>query len=248
MKNNLRRSWGVASGAAFLVLVLFGPAKAEATGVLYQFDNVFSYSGSASSPAGPGPWVDATLQDNANGVLLTVDNLGLTGGEFLSQLYLNINPLDNVNNLTFTFVSGTSGVTAPTIQTGEDGFKADGDGKYDILFNFDTVNSGRFGAGDSITYLIAGISGLSASDFKYLSTSAGGQHGPFYGAGHIQGIAGQTGSDSVWIDPSLGPQIVSVPEPASIALLAISFGLWVMWHLRTRSLRPQPVKVRSVKR
>jgi hypothetical protein len=229
-------------------MATFGPARADATGVFYQFDNVFSYSGSASSPSGPGPWVDATLQDTANGVLLTVDNLGLSGGEFLSQLYLNINPLDDVNSLTFTFVSGTSGVTAPTIQTGEDGFKADGDGKYDILFNFATVNNGRFGAGDTLKYLIAGIGGLSASDFKYLSTSAGGQHGPFYGAGHVQGIAGQTGSDSVWIDPSLGPQIVPVPEPAPFALLAVSLGLWVTWRLRLRSLRLQPVRVRSVKR
>ena len=224
-------------------MALFLPARSNASAVLYQFDDVFSYSGSASSPAGPGPWVDATLQDNANGVLLTINNLGLTGGEFLSQLYLNINPLDNAQNLTFTFVSGTSGVTAPTILTGEDGFKADGDGKYDILFNFATASSGRFGAGDSVTYLIAGISGLSPADFKYLSTSAGGEHGPFYGAGHIQGIAGQTGSDSVWIDPSLGPQIIPVPEPGPTAFTAVLRGLWGVWFLRVRSLRLQPAKI-----
>jgi hypothetical protein len=248
VKKTLRWNWGGAAGVAFLVIALFGPAKSTASGVLYQFDNVFSYSGSASSPAEPGPWVDATLQDNANGVLLTVNNLGLSGGEFLSQLYLNINPLDNVQNLTFTFVSGTSGVNAPTIQTGEDGFKADGDGKYDMLFNFATSNSGRFGAGDSLTYLIAGISGLSSSDFKYLSTSAGGEHGPFYGAAHIQGIAGETGSDSVWLDPSLGPQIIPVPEPSPTAFTAVLLGLWGVWFLRVRSLRPQPARERSVRR
>lgn len=243
MKKILRWSQGIAVGVAFLVIAWFGLARANAVGVLYQFDNVFSYSGSASSPAGPGPWVDATLQDAANGVLLTVNNLGLTGGEFLSQLYLNINPADNVNNLTFTFQSGTSGVTAPTIQTGEDGFKADGDGKYDILFNFSTSNSGRFGAGDSVTYLIAGITGLSSADFKYLSTSSGGEHGPFFGAGHVQGIAGESGSDSVWIDPSLGPQIVPVPEPSSSGLLGAAIGLWVVWRMRVRLVRLQPAKI-----
>jgi hypothetical protein len=243
VKKILRWSWGGAAGTVVLVMALLDPTKSNASAVLYQFDNVFSYSGAASSPAGPAPWVNATLQDNANGVLLTINNLGLTGGEFLSQLYLNINPLDNVNNLTFTFVSGSSGVTAPTIQTGEDGFKADGDGKYDILFNFATANSGRLGAGETLTYLIGGISGLSPSDFKYLSTSAGGQHGPFYGAAHIQGIAGQSGSDSVWIDPSLGPQIIPVPEPAPTAFLAVLLGLWGVWFLRVRSLRLQPAKI-----
>lgn len=243
MKKNLRWSRGVAAVAAFLVIASIGLATANATGVLYQFDNVFSYSGSASSPAGPGPWVDATLQDTANGVLLTVNNLGLTGGEFLSQLYLNVNPADNVNNLTFSFQGGTSGVTAPTIRTGEDGFKADGDGKYDILFNFATSNTGRFGAGDSVSYLIAGISGLSSADFKYLSTSSGGEHGPFYGAGHVQGIAGESGSDSVWIDPSLGPQITPVPEPAPLSLLGAAIGLWAVWCSRVRLMRLQPAKI-----
>ena len=216
------------------------PATATATGVLYQFNDVFSYSGSASSPAGAAPWIDATFQDTANGVLLTVNNPGLTGGEFLSELYLNLNPIDTVNNLTFTFVSGSTGVSAPAIQTGEDLYKADGDGKYDILLSFSTSNSGRFGAGDSLTYLIAGITGISAADFEFKSAPAGG-HGPFYAAAHVQGIAGETGSDSVWIDPALGPQIAPVPEPGPIAFSVVGMGLLsaTLWSRRpiSRPLR-----------
>jgi hypothetical protein len=236
---------GAVIGTSVVLTAWFCSPTANASGIIYQFDDVFSFSGSASSPAGPGPWVDATLQDTANGVLLTVNNPGLSGGEFLSELYLNINPADNVNSLTFTPQGGTSGVSAPTIQTGEDGYKADGDGKYDILFSFATSNPGRFGAGDSLTYLIAGIAGLSSGDFEYKSTPAGG-HGPFFGAAHIQGIAGETGSDSVWIDPSLGPEITPVPEPAPMALLAGSLGLWAVWRLRVRSVRLQTARIRSV--
>jgi hypothetical protein len=243
VKSILSRGRGVVAGVVGVVVFLtawFCPPKANANGILYQFDDVFSYSGSVTSPAGPAPWIDATFQDTANGVLLTVNNPGLSGGEFLSELYLNLNPIDTVNNLTFNFVSGTGGVTPPTIQTGEDGFKADGDGKYDILFSFSASNPGRFGAGDSLTYLIAGIAGLSSADFEYKSTPAGG-HGPFYAAAHVQGIAGETGSDSVWIDPSLGPQITSVPEPAPLALLTVPLAFWALWRLRSR-LQPALAK------
>ena len=244
MKNTFQSAWGVVSGVAVVIAAWICPTTANATGVLYQFNDVFSYSGVVSSPAGPAPWVDATFQDTASGVLLTVNNLGLSSGEFLSELYLNLNPVDTVTNLTFALVSGTSGVNAPTIQAGEDGYKADGDGKYDILLSFSTSNSGRFGAGDSLTCLIAGITGLSATDFEYESTSAGG-HGPFYAAAHVQGIACETGSDSVWMDPSLGPQITPVPEPAPIALLAMAVGLLATTTLWLRGAAPGPLRPQS---
>jgi hypothetical protein len=208
--------------------------QAGATGILYQFDNIFSYSG-ASSPAGLAPWLDATFQDTANGVLLTINDVGLSAGEFLSSIYFNITPADNVNNLIFSYQNGSSGLTSPTIQTGEDGFKADGDGKYDILFNFSTAASGRFGAGDSITYLISGIAGLAATDFSFMSTPAGG-HGPFYAAAHIQGIGGSAGN-SVWVDPSLGPLILPVPEPASGAVLLFAAGIWCVARFRSLRIR-----------
>ena len=228
------------------------PAAATAAGVLYQFNDVFSYSGSVSSPAEAAPWIDATFQDSANGVLLTVDNPGLTGGEFVSELYLNLNPIDNVKSLNFTPVSGSSGVNAPTIQTGEDAYKADGDGKYDILFTFSTSNSGRFGAGDSLTYLISGVTGLTSADFEYKSTPAGG-HGPFYAAAHVQGIAGETGSDSVWMDPSLGPQIIPVPEPGPVAFVVLAMALLgaTLWSRRPISSPvriPQKVRRDSARR
>jgi hypothetical protein len=212
---------GAIVGAVALAARCLSPS-AFGTGFVYQFDNAFS----GGAPVGPAPWIDATFRDTANGVLLTVDNGGLVGGEFLGSLYLNINPADTakIPNLTFTFESGSSGVAAPTIQTGEDGFQADGDGKYDILFNFDTSNAGRFGAGDTITYLISGIPGLTSADFEYLSTHSGG-HGPFDAAGHVQGI-GPSASDSGWVEPSMGPLPVATPEPATTVMLLFAGGIF----------------------
>jgi hypothetical protein len=204
--------------------------KAYGTGFVYQFDNSFS----GGVPGGHAPWVGATFQDSSQGVLLTVDNGGLIGTEFLSELYLNINPADNtkISSLKFTLEGETAGVSAPTIQTGVDHFKADGDGLYDVLFSFATANAGRFGAGDSVTYLISGIPGLTAADFQFLSTPDGG-HGPFDAAGHIQGI--QCMDDSGWIDPSMGPLPIATPEPAATAVLIVAtgvFGLRRLWLRR----------------
>ena len=224
----------------------FCSANLGATGVLYQFNNVFSSSG-ASSPGGPAPWLNATLQDTNGGVLLTVNNLGLSSGEFISELDFNVNPnftASAIQGLQFSLVASNGNFGATSIITGEDIKKADGDGYYDINFNFSTSANGRFGTGDQLTYLITGISGLSASDFSYLSSPGGGV-GPYYAAAHIQGIGNGA---SVWVNPNNGPQITTVPEPASIALAAVSLGLWVAWRLRVRSLRPQLVRVRSLRR
>jgi len=240
VKSILSNARNAVIGVIVVMAAWMYPASAIASGVLYEFSDVFSFSGS-SSPAGQAPWVDVDFQDTTKGVLLTVSNPGLTSGEFLSALYLNLNPIDSVSSLTFTFVSGTSGVNAPRVRKGENAYKADGDGKYDILFSFSKSKSGRFGAGDSLTYLITGITGLSSTDFEYKSKPAGGQ-GPFYAAAHVQGIDCNNRGDGDWIDPSLGPQITPVPEPASIALLAMAVGL-----LSTTSLwlhRPRPERLR----
>jgi hypothetical protein len=218
-----------ALGAIALAAAFTSPS-ALGTGFVYQFDNSFS----GPAPTGPAPWVEATFQDTSQGVLLSVDNGGLAGGDFLSQLYLNINPADNakIANLTFTLEGSTMGVAAPTIQTAADQFKADGDGLYDILFNFATASSGRFGAGDTITYLISGIPGLSSADFQFLSTPDGG-HGPFDAAGHVQNI-GASG-DSDWIEPSMGPLPVATPEPAATAVMFLAagaFGARRLWLRR----------------
>jgi len=225
--------WAIISGNILrsLLLTLAGiallsPAKSSAaSGITYQFDNEFS---SGTPPAGPAPWITASIQTTTPGtVLLTIANNGLLGSEFVSGFYLNLNTNFSPLNLSISYVSSSGSFLIPsvgsgTIERGTDSFKADGDGKYDVLFDFSTVNGSTFGAGESVTYQISGISGLTADDFVYLSAPNGG-HGPFYAAAHVQGI-GNDGALSGWVEPSLGAQPILVPEPSSAALLALSLG------------------------
>ena len=217
--------------------VIFASEKANAaTGNQFLLDNVFS--GQSTPPAQPGPWVSATFVDvSAGAVRLTVTNVGLSSGEFLSGLYFNLNPADNVTNLSFGLVSSNGSFALPTISQATDNFKADGDGKYDILLSFGTANGTTFTVNDSVTYLITGISNLVASDFDYLSMPAGGA-GPYYAAAHYQGTPPNNGQ-SCWIQPSHGPQILAAPEASSVALLALGAGCLLLF----RSYRP-PVLAR----
>src|SRR3954465_5380765 len=129
----------------------------------YQYD--FSHAFSGSPPGSPGtPWVQAQFIDISPGtVQLTVSNLNLTGNENVDQLYFNLAPTLDPTKLNFTHVSDSGGFDLPTFTRGVDSFKADGDGKYDILLNF-AVNDGQhiFTDGEYFTYTISGISGLTA--------------------------------------------------------------------------------------
>ncbi|MGN6643759.1 MAG: PEP-CTERM sorting domain-containing protein [Verrucomicrobiota bacterium] len=202
-------------------LASFIPSQAAATFV-YHFniggDPVFS----GTSPSGSSPWVDATFQDVSPGtVLLTFENVGLSSGEKLTELYFNLDPAKQATSLTFTHVSDSGGFVLPTISRGENAFQAGGDGKYDILFSFSQSRAAAFTAGEYLTYQITGITGLIASDFIGLSLPAGG-HGPFLAAGHVQGInVSGGGSTSGWIAPSQFTTI-PVPEPSSAALLLLT--------------------------
>jgi hypothetical protein len=206
------------AASASLVAALLAPASVRAD-FFYHFDDVFSGTG----PAGGTPWVDALFTDISPGtVTLKVSNVGLVDAEFVSELYLNINPAYNPTSLIFTPVSSSGGFATPTINLGTDGFKADGDGKYDIRFNFLTSSGNTFSAGESFTYQITGVPTLVASDFIFLSTPAGG-HGPFDAAIHVQGICNDA---SGWADPHNGAVIVLVPEPAPGVLLVLAAGLF----------------------
>ena len=230
--NSVRRGNRASSRLLFNLLAvacmvaLFSGAKANAaSGITYNFDHEFS---SGTPPAGPSPWITATIADISPGtVQLTIANNGLLGSEFISGFYLNLNTNFSSLNLSINYVSSLGNFTIPnigdgTIERGTDSFKADGDGKYDVLFDFSTVSGKTFGAGESVTYQISGITGLTANDFVFLSAPNGG-HGPFYAAAHVQGI-GADGSLSGWVEPSLGAQPILVPEPSSAVLLALSLG------------------------
>jgi len=176
----------------------------------------------------------ATIDDGggSGSVTLTLDNLNLVGGEFVSGWYFNLDPILDPDSLIFSAASsfGGNGFDLPTIETETNDFKADGDGLYDILFDFSTSGQGggihRFGAGETFTVTISGIPGLNAHSFQFLSMPAGG-HGPFFTAAHVQGI---NGSDSGW---------VTIPEPSSM-LIGLGASIGAIGLVLRRRARLQP--------
>ncbi len=218
------------SGSILAVLLAF-PGILRGQNILYNFDNVFS----GTSPLGSSPWFRAELTAiNSQTVRLTLDGLNLSTSEKVTELYLNLNTNYLATDLQFSFVSGTAGVTAPQPSLGLNSFKADGDGKYDILFQFAQTPSAAFTGTSHLVYDIHLAGGLVPTDFEELSMPAGG-HGPFYAAIHVQGITASsvldTSTTSGWVSPS-GVTIVNVPEPASGVLLLLGGGLLAGFRTR----------------
>ncbi len=121
--------------------------------------------------------------------------------------------------MTFTLESQTGTFELPIVSVAEDSFKAGGSGYYDILLDFAERNRDRFGANESLTYIIGGPSGFSIQAFNALSTPGGG-YGPFLVAAHVQAIA-EDGGSSAWITGGLDPNPFTVPEPATVTLLSL---------------------------
>jgi hypothetical protein len=204
MKHTITKGLAIAAVAVTAVL----PAK----GLTFGLDYIFSGPG---IPGNPGPWGTATFSDVSGGVQLTMNGSGLSGSEFFGSWYFNLNSSLNPASLNFAAQSNV-GVDPSSVAIGQgaNAFKADGDGFFDILFDFASSGANRFGAGDSLTYLITGIPGLSAADFNF--TSVGGPISGYHTAAHLQ--ASSVNGQSLWTadgDTPGGP----VPEPMTYLVL-----------------------------
>lgn len=221
--------------------LLGGILPLSASTITYDFGQI---SG-GTPPSGSPPWLQAVFSDNgqpANTVQLTLTAGNLVGSEFASCWYFNLNPALDPSGLSFSVSGSTGSFTTPTVQTGANAFKAGPDGKYDVLLGFSTADSGRFTAGDSITFTITDMSGLTADDFDQLSTAACGG-GQYSSAVHVQSI-GDNG-DSAWVNPTStilnsddrNPQ--NVPDGGTtVGLLGVS--LLALAGLR-KKMQNQPV-------
>lgn len=197
------------------VLCAAGVASADTL----VFDLTREFSG-ATPPSGSGPWLRATFTDTGSDtVSLTLENL-LSNNEFVSRWYFNVDPAllpgdpDNLNWLDVTY-DGSSGPEASVFKE-ENSFKADGDGYFDLSFEWTNSGSGRFGAGSSdVVYTLSGA-GLTAMSFNFLSLGAGNSPDGLLSAAHIQGI-GKNGEDSGWITTV----IIPLPSAASLGLLGL---------------------------
>jgi hypothetical protein len=198
-----------------LLIIFFLPLviafSASATQVVFDFNIEFS---SATPPAGPAPWLRATFDDfgGVGTVQLTMEAIGLIGGEFVGSWYFNFDPTLNAASY-LPSPAANPNVDWDSIGAGNDAWKADGDGFYDFYINFDSSGAGRFQAGESFILTFTGDA-ITADSFNYLSVSGGGQ-GVYLSAAHVQGIG--TGANfSGWVAPGDGGEI---PEPISLILL-----------------------------
>jgi hypothetical protein len=186
----------------------------------------FEFSG-ATQPAGSAPWLTAKFENNAdNGAIpvgavrLTMSAANLVANEFAALWYFNLNPSLTPGLLTFTPVS-IGAVASVGISTGVDAFKADGDGWFDISFDFPPppgAFAGKFTSGESVVYDITyGGAGFGVNSFSFSSVPGGG-NGTYRTAAHVQGI-GSSASGSGWIGPV---------DPPGGAPEATSFIIWSM--------------------
>jgi len=155
------------------------------------------------------------------------------GAADITQVYFNLDPLLDPTLLSFTRIGG-SGPPASKIgiEQGTDGFKAGGDGLFDIWFDLPPPGN-RFQAGETLVYDITGIGVLTANSFNFLSTPVDDTDpGPFLAAAHVQDT-GLDGGGSDWIAPE--PPGGIVPIPASAWMFGSALGL--LGWIRRRTAR-----------
>jgi hypothetical protein len=183
-----------------------------APAAIVTFDSQIEYSG-GQQPGGPQPWLRAVFNDNGGtgSVTLTLTALNLVGSEFVNDWYFNLDPALNPTSLNFAVQNTTGTFATPTVLKGTNAFNAAGNTDFDIQVDFDNAPpANRFGAGESIQFLITGITTLTANSFNFVSTAGG--HGPFVNAAHVQGI-GPNAEGSGW---------VTVPEPTALGATALA--------------------------
>lgn len=222
------------------LVVAWLPAAAEAITVDFVF--------SGQQPGNSGPWGTVTFTDAGGGnTIVTMSALGgatgLASGEFItfwgvntSDTSFTVGPLTTVTGT----VTGTIG--ACPAPCGDNSFRADGDGYYNIVVSFETASTaGRFTGGETVQFEVFGAA---VGTFSPLSASGGGA-GTYNTAIHIQGIgdgcsAWAGNSDSAGkVGSGIGTACggTRVPEPGTVALIGaglLSVGGFVRFRSRPR--------------
>ncbi len=191
--------------AVFLAVGILAAPAAFGNSILFDF-----------GPVG-APSMTALFQDAGPGqVQLTINAVALSGNNTINSLCFNFNPVFNSKDLTFT-QTGSVGDVQGLVTTGNDSYKVSGgSGKFDIDFVFGP----DFKTGDSVTYSVTGLPGLSVNDFLYVETPSSGRI-PGYAAGSVQELSGLV---IVQGTPQVGvPDVASTFGLLLIALLAIGF-------------------------
>jgi hypothetical protein len=205
------------------LIALAAPVEASLT---YNYDTKYSHGFAPASDT--TPWLSATFSDTDttdNTLLLTLSADNLTGSEFVSNWYFNLDPAfknmipwkSRPGSVKIEYLGGTE---YPTVGINSNSYKAGSNGDFDIRISFATKGSKRFEAGDSATFKITfdpGTSDLSLGEDSFNFASEG-KHGGLYTAAHVQGIHDKFSS---WVtgNPKISMVTAQVPIPGAIWLL-----------------------------
>jgi hypothetical protein len=219
-------------GASLLLVI--GQASAATLQLDFDYDFSNQLDPGSETPDGAGPYMTAIFDDgdSPGSVTLTLTIAGDVGSAEVTEIYLNVDDLIGVENLTFTD-NDISAVSKSVITTGTDSIKADADGWFDIFIDLPPPTRDRFTAGETLVYNITG-GGITANDFYFESTpDLIDPNGPFFGAAKFQSTGDCvmvnnecTYPNSAWIGV--------VPIPAAVWLLGSGLGL-LGWMRRRKT-------------
>ena len=203
------------------IAVMAGHPGAAAT-VTLGLDHDFSSTDPGAAPPCSTclPWIEVEITDlSPNLVSFAIKASHLTEPEHLKDLFLNLNPAYDSSHLSFASPTvGSGSFDIPTVSVGNNAYKADNDGNYDIHFSFTTGGGPihQFEFGDILSYQVSLTSGgdLTANDFSFLSNpNPDSPNGPFVAAAHVLST-GPEGEQSSWV--------AAIPEPRAMALGAVA--------------------------
>jgi len=191
---------------------------------IFLFDNEFSASGYDCANTTFGC---AALRTTAIAGGVHFEFLGLLQGtEKITALYGNVSPFIATTALN---IIGTGADAFAGFSSGQDSFKADGDGFFDWRMDFNP-SSPTFSGNDLIEFDLMGMT-LAEIDSGISVNGPVGKNG-FHFAIHTQGIGATGGSGWFSGDPAGGrptpfdePGTVSEPTTLMLAGMAL-FGLW----------------------